>query len=127
MKHTRALVRAFVFLGIATLAVYALQIEDLEGTWNGKMQIPNFGRYEMTLVLEKTESGYKGKVSDTAGYIAEGTEIEGLKIEDSQLFCSFELTDETTVYLSLTVEGDIMSGDAEREGGVVSCVFVREK
>ena len=74
------------------------------------MHIPNFGPYEMTMALEKTDSGYEGTVSDTIGYIAEDTIIQELKIESNQLSCWFEMTDE-----------------AERAGGVVSCVFVRDK
>jgi len=92
-----------------------------------KMHIPNFGPYDMTMVLEKTDSDYEGTVSDTIGYIAEDTIIQELKVEGNQLSCWFEMTDDSVCYLNLTEEDGIMTGEAERAGGVVSCVFVREK
>jgi hypothetical protein len=91
------------------------------------MHIPNFGPYEMTLVLKKAESGYEGTVSDTMGYIAEDTPIQELQIEGNQLSCWFEMTDESVCYLNLTEEDGIMTGETERSGGVVSCLFVRKK
>ena len=127
MKYTKTLLRAIVLFGIVALSLYALQEVNLAGKWNGRMQIPNFGTYEMTMVLEKTDSGYKGTVSDTMGYIAEGTEIEDLDVDDNELYGWFELTDGSVVTLHLTADGEIMTGEAERNGGVVSCVFVREK
>jgi len=126
MKILKILLIAVFVLGIAFPHIHALQDDDLVGTWNGRMQIPNFGRYEMTLVLEKANSEYKGTVSDTIGYIAEGTEVENLEIDGNDLYCTFGLTDGTTVYLTLEADGDTMIGEADREGGVASCVFVRE-
>ncbi len=117
----------FISIGVAIISLYALQMEDLSGTWKGKMHIPNFGPYEMTMVLEKTDSGYEGTVSDTMGYIAEDTILQELKIEGNQLGCWFEMTDDSVCYLNLTEEDGIITGEAERSGGVVSCVFVRKK
>ena len=117
----------FISIGVAIISLFALQMEDLSGTWKGKMHIPNFGPYEMTMVLEKTDSGYEGTVSDTMGYIAEDTILQELKIEGNQLGCWFEMTDDSVCYLNLEEEDGIMTGEAERNGGVVSCVFVRKK
>jgi hypothetical protein len=91
------------------------------------MHIPNFGPYEMTMVLKKVDLGYEGIVSDTMGYIAEDTAIQELEVEGNQLSCWFEMTDNAVCYLNLTEDDGIMIGEAERGGGVVSCVFVREK
>lgn len=115
-----------VLVGISGLFLSALQTDDLSGTWKGKMHIPNFGPYEMTMVLKQTDSGYEGFVSDTVGYIAEDTPMQELQVDDNQLSCWFEMTDDSVCYLNLTEEDGIMTGEAEREGGVVSCVFVRE-
>jgi hypothetical protein len=112
--------------GIIVPSIYAIPDSDLTGTWNGTMDIPNFGTYEMVLVLEQSNSEYKGTVSDDMGYIAEGTEVENLEIDGSSLSCEFGLTDGSVVYLTLEADGDTMTGEAEREGGIVSCVFVRE-
>lgn len=116
-----------VFFGAAILSLHAMQTEDLTGTWRGKMHIPNFGPYEMTMVLEKTDSGYEGTVSDSMGYIAEDTPMQELQVEGNALSCWFEMTDDSVCYLNLTEEDGIMTGEAERGGGVVSCVFVRKK
>ena len=87
---------------------------DLAGTWNGSMEIPNFGPYEITLVLKKTNSGYIGTVSDDMGHIAEGTEVENPKIEGNKFSCTFKLAGDSTVYLRLQADGDKMTGEAER-------------
>jgi hypothetical protein len=127
MTYKRVILSATVLFGITILTLQAIQPEDLTGTWKGKMHIPNFGPYEMAMVIEKTDSGYEGTVSDTMGYIAEDTPIQELQVENSQLSCWFEMTDDSVCYLNLTEEDGIMTGEAERAGGVVSCVFVREK
>ena len=79
------------------------------------------------LVLEKKNSEYRGTVSDDMGHIAKGTEVENLEIKGYELSCTFNLADDSTVYLTLKADGDTMTGEAERNGGVVSCIFVREK
>jgi len=127
MKIFKNLLLAVLVLGVVIPSAHPFQDNYLAGTWNGSMEIPNFGPYEMTLVLEKTNSGYIGTVSDDMGYIAEGTEVENLKIDGSKLTCTFKLADDSTVYLRLEADGDRMTGEAERNGGVVSCIFVREK
>lgn len=119
------LIAAFVW-GVVVPSVYALREIELAGTWNGTMEIPNFGTYEMVLVLEKSKGEFKGTVSDDMGYIAEGTVVENLEIDGNALSCNFGLTDGSIVYLTLEAEGDTLTGEAERDGGVVSCVFVRE-
>jgi hypothetical protein len=122
----KTILGALVLICIAVLSLSALQSTDLTGTWKGKMHIPNFGPYEMTLVLEKMDTGYEGTVSDTMGYIAEDTPVQELQIQDNELSCWFEMTDDSVCYLTLTEEDGIMTGEAERSGGVVSCVFVRK-
>jgi hypothetical protein len=127
MRILKVFLIAVSLIGVVNPSVNALQENDLTGTWNGTMEIPNFGTYEMVLVLEKSNGVYKGAVSDDMGYIAEGTEVENLEIDGTSLSCEFGLTDGTVVYLTLETASDKMTGEAERDGGVVSCVFVREK
>lgn len=126
MKTCKILFLAVVVWGVVIPSVYAIADNDLVGTWNGTMEIPNFGTYEMVLILEKSNSEYKGTVSDDMGYIAEGTEVENLEIDRNTLSCEFGLTDGSVVCLTLEANGDTMTGEAERDGGVVSCIFVRE-
>jgi hypothetical protein len=124
MMSKKVLFGEILLFGIVILSLYAMMAVDLTGTWEGKMHIPNFGPYERTMTLKKTESGYEGTVSDTMGYIAEDTIIQELKVEGNQLSCWFEMADDSVCYLNLTEENGIMIGEAERAGGVVSCVFV---
>jgi hypothetical protein len=91
------------------------------------MEIPNFGTYEMVLVLEKSSDKYKRSVSDDMGYIAENTVVENLEIDGNELSCEFGLTDGSKVFLTLTAVGSTMNGEAERDGGVASCVFVKKE
>ncbi len=127
MKILKIVLFAFFVWGIIMPSIYAISNSDLTGTWNGTMEIPNFGTYEMVLVLEKSNGEYKGIVSDDMGYIAEGTEVENLEIDGTSLSCEFGLTDGSVVTLTLEAHGAKMTGEAERDGGVVSCIFVREK
>jgi hypothetical protein len=53
--------------------------------------------------------------------------MQNLQVENNQLSCWFEMTDDSVCYLNLTEEDGIMTGEAERAGGVVPCVFVRKK
>jgi hypothetical protein len=126
MRTIKIFFIAVFFWGVVIPSIYAISDDTMVGTWNGTMEIPNFGTYEMVLVLEKSNAEYKGTVSDDMGYIAEGTEIENLEIDGTKLSCEFGLTDGSVVYLTLEADGDTMTGEAERDGGVVSCVFVRE-
>jgi hypothetical protein len=59
----KAYLSMIVLFGASILSLHAIQAEDSAGIWKGKMHIPNFGPYEMTMVLEKTDSGYEGTVS----------------------------------------------------------------
>jgi hypothetical protein len=127
MISKKAYLRIIVLFGITILSLHAMKAVDLTGIWEGKMHIPNFGPYEMTMVLKKTDSDYEGTVFDTMGYIAEDTVIQELTVDGNQLSGWFEMTDDSVCYLSLTEEDGIMTGEAERSGGVVSCVFVRER
>jgi hypothetical protein len=116
------------FLMVIVIAAPAEgRAEDMTGTWQGKMHIPNFGPYEMTMKLEKMESGYKGIVNDEIGYIEKDTKVQELEVVGHELVCWFEMADGAVCDLRLTEEDGIMTGEAERQGGVVSCVFVREK
>lgn len=103
MKIVKFLLVAKFIFGIAIPYVYGLQDVDSIGAWNGKMEIPNFGPYEITLVLEKTNSKYKGTVSDDMDHIAEGKEFLKVKTNGNILSCTFDLADGSTVCLSLSL------------------------
>jgi hypothetical protein len=126
MKTFKILWIAVFLVGVINPSINALRDNDLAGIWTGTMEIPSFGTYEMVLVLEKSNGEYKGTVSDDMEYIAEGTKVENLKMDGNKLSCEFGLTDGSVVYLTLEAEGNRMTGEAERDGGVVSCMFIKE-
>jgi hypothetical protein len=127
MKKRKVLINSAILFYLTILCSGVLQAGDISGKWNGKIEIPDYGTYEMVMVIEKTDSGFKAKVSDTVGYIADGTEVKALKIEGNKLTGSFDGTDNTVVTLNLTVEGDSMAGEAVRMGNSAPCVFEKEK
>lgn len=92
---------------------------DLSGTWEGKTEVPDMGEDELTLVLKKENGEYSGTVSDSLGMI-EDVEIEDVEFKDDTLtfnFMVFTGEDYLRVYVTLTVEGDTMSGYWETEDG----------
>jgi hypothetical protein len=55
------------------------------------------------------------------------TQVQDFKIEGNKLTGKFDGTDGSVVSLSLTVDGDSMTGEAVREGSAAPCVFEKEK
>ncbi len=92
----------------------------MSGTWEGTTEVPDAIEPDtVTLVLEKTDSGYSGTVNDLME-LAQNAEIEDVEFKDNTL--TFNITVWTgegylKVYLTLTVEGDKMSGHWEAEDG----------
>jgi hypothetical protein len=124
----------FVFL-VFLLALFAgtpfCQQVDLSGKWVGQTEVPNAAEPDkLTVVLEKKEGGYKGKISDSMGMLQD-TELEDLEFKDNKLTCNFLVnTGESNlkVNMTLTVEGDKMKGNWEAEDGSSGSVELeREK
>jgi hypothetical protein len=117
---------AFLLLGLA-LGLTA-QTADFAGTWLGKTEIPDVGVDELTLVLEKTPTGYKGKVSDTLGMLTPETELRDVQLTGNEIACSCFLADGAEVKFKLKFEGDKMTGIWEHQaGGVGTLEFARKK
>jgi hypothetical protein len=90
---------------------------DFAGTWRGKTEVPDQGRDDIVLVLEKTEDGYRGTVTDSLELIAHETVLLDIKVEGNGLSFRFPLVDDSMVVIKLTVEGDKMTGTWEHSGG----------
>ena len=74
---------------------------------------------QLTLVFAKKDGKWAGTFSDTQGYASEA-ECEEIKIDGRTVTLHFDISDgyETqTIYVTLNVEGDSMTGAWENEGG----------
>ncbi|MGD8537005.1 MAG: hypothetical protein PVF66_14250 [Candidatus Aminicenantes bacterium] len=100
-------------------AVWSQQV-NLSGTWVGETSVPDeLEPDKVTLILEKTNGEYNGKVTDAFGFAMEA-QLEDIKFEDNKLtshFLIFTGEEYMKIYFSLTVEGDTMKGYWESEAG----------
>jgi hypothetical protein len=96
------------------------QPADLSGTWEGTAEVPDIQDLDkITLVLEKNEGSYSGTVTDSVGY-ANQADLENLEFKDNALSFSFQIFNGTsyqTIFVTLAVDGDKMSGSWENDEG----------
>jgi len=129
MKKTTSTVALIIFIFTLSSGISFCQDIDLSGTWVGETEVPDQGTDEMTLVLEKKDGEYTGTISDSLGMIDE-TECEDIEFEDSNLSFNFSIYDgysTMTVYITLTVEGDTMTGYWEIEDGTTGSVKLEKE
>jgi len=119
---------SLVFLFLALAVGLMAQAADFAGTWLGKTEIPDVGVDELTLVMEKTESGFKGKLTDTLGMLTPETELRDVQTTGNEMTASFNLADGAAVKFKLNLEGDKMTGIWEHQaGGAGTLEFARKK
>ncbi len=120
MKKTTSLLATLVFLLTLCCGISFCQEVDLSGTWEGTTEVPDApGPDQLTLVLEKIDGEYSGTITDSLGF-AEDAELEDIEFKDNTLTFNFTIFDGfeyATVYATLTVEGNKMSGSWESEDG----------
>ena len=120
MKRTVSILSLLAFLLVLSYGISFCQEVDLSGTWEGTTEVPDaMEPDQITLILEKIDGEYSGTISDSLGF-AEEAELEDIEFKDNTLTFSFTIFDGfeySTVYTTLTVEGDKMSGSWETEDG----------
>jgi hypothetical protein len=131
MEKSSSIFVLLVFLLALSAGVFFCQQVDLSGKWVGQTEVPNAAEPDkLTLVLEKKEAGYTGKISDSMGMLQE-TELENVEFKDNKLSCNFLVnTGESylRVHITLTVEENKMNGNWEGEDGSSGSVELeREK
>ncbi len=93
---------------------------DITGTWKGETEVPDASEPDkLTLVIEKIEGKYTGTISDSMGMLQE-EKCEDIELKDDTLTFKFNVftgEEYLSVYTTLTVEGDKMSGYWETEDG----------
>lgn len=121
------LLLAAITLVLCALIFSAQQADDLAGTWMGKTAVPSGETDELTLVLEKAEDGYKGKISDTLGLVTDA-EIYNFVFKDGKLTFNFILNEggEITNELTLTEGKLVGSWSYAAESSSGSTEFVRK-
>ncbi|MGD2295196.1 MAG: hypothetical protein PVF22_05110 [Candidatus Aminicenantes bacterium] len=120
MKKTSSILSLLAFgIFLFNGATFCQEV-NLSGTWIGETTVPDeMEPDKVTLVLEKTNGGYEGKVTDAFGYAME-SELEDIEFKDNELTANFLIYDGyeyVRIYFTLTVEGDTMKGFWESESG----------
>jgi hypothetical protein len=119
MSLTFSLILLVFFVATAA-AEAAAQSADLSGTWEGTAEVPDIQDLDkLTLVLEKNEGSYSGTITDSVGY-ANQADLENVEFKDSALSFSFQIFNGTsyqTILVTLTVDGNKMSGSWENDEG----------
>ena len=129
MKKTISTFALIIFIFTMSCGISFCQDIDISGTWVGETEVPDQGTDELTLVLEKKEGEYTGTTSDFLGMLDE-TECEDIEFKDSNLSFNFSIYDgesTMTVYITLTVEGDTMTGYWETEDGGTGSIKLKKK
>ncbi|MBN1273483.1 MAG: hypothetical protein JXB26_14545 [Candidatus Aminicenantes bacterium] len=119
MKKTKCL---FILSVCAILLFTGLSFgqADLSGTWIGTAEVPDAPELDkITMMLKKSNGSYSGTVTDSFG-LADESEIKELEFSDNTLTFNFLINEEgeySTIYCTLTVDGDSMKGYWENEEG----------
>jgi hypothetical protein len=119
MKKLTSILAFITFIVALSSSLVFCLADDISGTWLGETEIPDQGTDELTLVLEKAGDTYTGTLSDSFGMLMD-TEAEDLEYKDNVLTFNFSIYDgysSMTVYITLKVEGDTMTGQWETEEG----------
>lgn len=106
------------FIALFSMALFS-QEADIAGTWEGTTYVPNQGEDDLTLVIKKVEEEYQVIVSDSFGMV-QGLEADDVSFEEGTLSFNFSVYtgyEEMTVWFTLEVDGDQMSGYWETADG----------
>ena len=104
---------AVLALLAGTALAQAPKKADVLGTWLGSAVVGDDGtQVDITVVIEKAEAGYSGKISDATGMVPE-TPLRQIVFKDGKL--SFELDlaqgmDTTLIKIELTLENETLKG-----------------
>jgi len=130
MKKIKSILVLFAFLLVFGCGISFGQVIDLSGTWVGETEVPDMVEPDgLTLVIEKVDGEYHGTISDSMGML-EDAECMDLELEENELTFNFEVftgAEYMTVYVTLTVEGDEMSGYWETADGDSAAIDLKRK
>jgi hypothetical protein len=120
----------FVVFVLALFSGFAFcQNDDISGTWEGETEIPEQGTDELTMVIENAGDSYTATLSDSFGMLMDA-ECEDLEYKDNVLTFKFSIYDgysSMTIYITLEVEGNTMTGQWETEEGDTGAINMEKK
>jgi hypothetical protein len=86
---------------------------DVVGTWIGTAIVDDDGtKVDITVVIDRAEAGYSGKISDTSGLVPESA-LREIVFMDNKLTCELDLAQAggtTLIKLDLTLENGALKG-----------------
>lgn len=113
MKKT-LLILAFAALALLILGggLFAQKKPDVVGTWIGYAIVGDGGRVDITVVIDKGEAGYTGKLSDTTGMVPESP-LKEIVFKDGKLTFEFDLAEgaeSRLIKIELTLDNETLKG-----------------
>lgn len=95
------------------------------GAWFGTAVVGDGSQVEITVVIDKTETGYTGKLSDTSGMVPE-SQLREIVFKDNKLTFEFDLVQGTgtmLIKIELVLENETLKGvwfDPDGNSGAIS-------
>ena len=124
MKKT-LLIPAATALAVLILVggVFAQKKPDVIGTWVGYAD-EDGSRMDITVVIDKGEAGYTGKISDTTGMVPESP-LKNIVFKDGKIAFEFDLAmgaESMLIKIELTLDSETLKGawfDPEGNSGII--------
>ncbi len=111
--------KTLLILSIVTLILlvlvgggFAQKKPDVVGTWVGYAIVGDGSRVDFTVVVEKGQTGYTGKLFDTTGMIPESP-LKNMVFKDNKLTFEFDMAegmDSQLIKIDLTLENETLKG-----------------
>ena len=113
MKKTLLiLVATALALLILGAGLFAQKKPDVIGTWIGYAVVGDGSRVDITLVIDKGEAGYTGKLSDTTGMVPE-LPLKEIVFKDGKLTFEIDMAqgmESQLIKIELTLENETLNG-----------------
>jgi len=97
---------------------------DIAGTWLGYALTGDGSRVELTVVFDKGEAGYTGKMTEATGMLPESA-LRQIVLKDGKVTFEFDLVmgvESQLIKIEMTLENDVLKGfwfDAEGNSDIV--------
>jgi len=113
MKKT-LLIPAVAMMALLVLSggVFAQKKPDVIGTWVGYAIVGDGSRVDFTVVIEKGQAGFTGKLFDMTGMIPESP-LKNIVFKDNKLTFEFDLAEgmeSSLIKIDLTLENETLKG-----------------